>query len=282
MSLFAKIMVIVNFILAVAFLAAAGTLLGASESWKLKLETQQKLWDGEKTSLQAQVAEFQGTNKTLDQQRNTAVTGQQVSDSQLKTLSDINDGLAKAGSELRASYDKLSTAQQDLQAKISEANTSIEKLRGELTVSETGRREATDKIKALTDENARLGQDKDAAEKNQDAAEAAANAAREKLDEVATTLERYKKEYPPIQGGVTMVPVRAVVQAADAKVDVYVVSVGSKDQVKVGYEFTVFRGSEYVARIVIDKVWKDYASGRTIPGTKRKDIQAGDECSTQL
>ena len=38
MSMFAKIMVIVNFILAVAFLAAAGTLLGAAEDYKGRFE----------------------------------------------------------------------------------------------------------------------------------------------------------------------------------------------------------------------------------------------------
>src|SRR5438132_1304713 len=42
MSMFAKIMVIVNFLLAVLFLGAAGTLLGAAEDYKRKYEAAQE------------------------------------------------------------------------------------------------------------------------------------------------------------------------------------------------------------------------------------------------
>ena len=49
-----------------------------------------------------------------------------------------------------------------------------------------------------------------------------------------------------------------------------------------GVEFTVFRGSEYIATIVIDKVFPNYASGRTKAGLKKREVQAGDEAATNL
>ena len=104
----------------------------------------------------------------------------------------------------------------------------------------------------------------------------------EQLEEKSMTLEMYKKEKGPLTAGVVMKNVKGVVQAADNRVDIYVLSVGSKDGVEPGYEFTVFRGSEYVSTIVIDKVFPNYSSGTTKPGTKRREVQPGDEAATQL
>ena len=137
-------------------------------------------------------------------------------------------------------------------------------------------------VGGLDREIARLTQDKETAEKALAAAETAANELREQLDTSSTLLARYKAEKGALSGGVTMASVKGVVQAVDNKVDIYVISVGIKDKVEVGYEFMVYRGSDYVSTIVIDKVFPNYASGRTKPGTKKRDVMAGDECATRL
>jgi hypothetical protein len=65
-------------------------------------------------------------------------------------------------------------------------------------------------------------------------------------------------------------------------VDVYILSVGSKDGVKEGYEFTVYRGNEYVATVVVDHAYPNYSAAHTKPGTKKRDAQPGDEAATRL
>jgi hypothetical protein len=72
--------------------------------------------------------------------------------------------------------------------------------------------------------------------------------------------------------------IHGVVQACNNNVEIVIVSVGSRDSVDVGSEFSVERDGKPVATIVIDKVFPNYASGTFKPGTPKTAIQAGDVC----
>jgi septal ring factor EnvC (AmiA/AmiB activator) len=282
MSLFAKIMVVVNFILAVAFLAAAGTLLGAAEDYKGKYEAYKKVAEGEKADLNNQVTSEANRAKEAGARFSESEKSKAAAEAQLKNFQDSNTQLNAANAQTRASLDKLAGAQTDLQGRLADLNTQLDKVRGDLSTSEGSRKETDGKNKAQADEIARLTQDKETAEKALAAAAAEQKSLEEKLDSAVTLNARYKKEKGPLSGGVSMDDVKGVVQAVDNKVDIYVISVGAKDKVQVGYEFTVYRGAEYVSTIVIDKVFPNYASGTTKPGTKKRDVMAGDECATRL
>ncbi len=282
MSLFAKIMCFVNLLLAAWFLAAAGTLLGASEDYKAKYDKAVAEATADKKTLNDQVDANKKAKDEATQRFNDADKDRTAAQAQLKELQNSNTSLSAAASQMRADLDKLTDAQKDLQGKLADQNKMIDEGRDALSKSEASRKKAEDDLKAANDQIARLGQDKDTAEKSAAAADAASKVLRDQLDEKVTLLERYKKEKGPLTGGITMKAVNGVVQAARNDVDVNIISVGSKDGVEVGYEFTVYRGSEYVSTIVIDKVFPNYASGSTKPGTKKHDIMPGDECSTRL
>ena len=282
MSMFAKIMVVVNFILAVAFLAAAGTLLGAAEDYKGKYEAYKSAATQEKVDLNNQITAAQNKMAEVQGRFNDADKAAKSAESQLKQLQDSNSQLQEANRQTRASLDKLAGAQTDLQSRLADLNKQLDAVRGDLSTSEAARKETDAKNKAQADEIARLTQDKETAEKSLAANEAAMKAINDQLDEKMTLLARYKTEKGSLTGAVAMKDVKGVVQAVDNKVDIYVISVGSKDNVQVGYEFTIYRGSEYVSTIVIDKVFPNYSSGTTKPGTKKQDVRAGDEAATRL
>lgn len=282
MSLFAKIMVVVNLILAVVFLAAAGTLLGAAEDYKKKYEDQLRDRTAEKVALDLQITERQAQKDAL--QRNVAELQTQKAAvvGQLGQLTSSNDATNDANRQLRASYEKLASAQTDLQSRLADLNKQLDTKTSELATSEASRKEGDSKNRAQADEIARLTQDKDTAEKSLAANEASMKSLTDQLDESRTTVERYTKEKGALTGSVSMKDVKGVVQAVDNKVDIYVISVGSKDLVAPGYEFTIYRGNEYISTIVIDKVFPNYSSGTTKRGTKKRDVQAGDEAATRL
>jgi septal ring factor EnvC (AmiA/AmiB activator) len=280
--MFAKIMVVVNFILAVAFLAAAGTLLGAAEDYKGKYEAYKKQAEADLKAKEDQVAAADNTAKANQDKFVGADKGRAAAEAQLKVLSESNQNLAAAFAQLKSSYDKLADAQKDMQGRLTSLNGDLDKVRGDLATSEAGRKEADGKGKALADELAREVQNKETAEKGLAAASAEQKVLQEQLDAAKTTLAQYMQEKGPLSGGLVMQDVHGVVQAVDNKNDIYVISVGSKDKVEVGYEFTVYRGSEYVSTIVIDRVFPNYASGMTKAGHKKRDVQAGDECATRL
>jgi hypothetical protein len=282
MSLFAKIMVIVNFILAVAFLAAAGTLLGASEDYKAKFDKAMADAASEQAAHKAQIEKDDANLKSASTRFNDSEKDKASAQALLKELQNSDTALANANNQLRGDLDKLAEAQKDLQGKLADQNKMIEEGRDALSKSEASRKEGDAKVKQQADEIARLSQANETAEKNAAAAAADSKTLREQLDEKVTLLDRYKKEKGQLTGGVTMKPVSGVVQACNNNVDIYIISVGSHDGVEVGYEFTVYRGSEYVSTIVIDKVFANYASGTTKSGTKKRDVMAGDECTTRL
>jgi DNA repair exonuclease SbcCD ATPase subunit len=282
MSLFAKIMVIVNFILAVVFLAAAGTLLGAAEDYKAKYEQAKTLAGEEKVNLQKQIDERQ---TQLEATRKTSADIQAAkaqAEGQLRSLQDSNTQLQGANSQLRADLDRLTAAQTDLQGRNAEKDKTIDSLRNELSTSESGRKEMEAKNKAQNDDIARLSQDKDTAEKALAAANAKAKSDAEQLDTLNTTLAMYKKEKGALSTGVVMNDVHGVVQAVKNDLDIFILSVGSKDGVKEGYEFTVYRDNKYVTTVVVDKVFPNYSSATTKPGTKKMDVMPGDEAATRL
>jgi chromosome segregation ATPase len=282
MSLFAKIMVIVNFILAVAFLAAAGTLLGASEDYKAKYDAAVKKADEEATNHKNQIEKDIADLNASKARFADSEKGKAADEALLKELQNSNTAVNNANTQMRADLDKLTAAQTDLQGKLADQNKMIDETRASLSQSESQRKEGDAKIKAQADEIARLSQANETAEKNAAAAAADSKTLRDQLDEKVTLLARYKQEKGPLSGGVVMKPVSGVVQACNNAVDIYIISVGSHDGVEVGYEFTVYRGSEYVSTIVIDKVFPNYASGTTKAGTKKREVMAGDECTTRL
>ena len=100
MSLFAKIMVVVNLVLAVAFLAAAGTLLGAMEDWKGRYATDTGTLKEDKAALEQQVSQRDDQLNNLRDAKTAVETElsaksalvQQLQDSN-RTLNDHNTSL---------------------------------------------------------------------------------------------------------------------------------------------------------------------------------------------
>lgn len=282
MSLFAKIMVVVNLILAVVFLSSAGTVLNAMESWKAKHGRDTQALTAERDDLARQ-------RDSQIQQKETAIGAAAAAEqratgaeSKLDVLQNSADAVMAHNAKLEEQLQTLVNTQQDLQTKNSELQGIIENLRGELARAEGEKRDANSQVETLQQSVARLEQelsDTGAALASQEMANKAQS---EQIDAQNTTIAMYNKHFGPLPGGVAMKPLDAVVQAVDNANDIYILSVGSKDGVQEGYEFTVHRNGEYIATVVVDKVFANHASAKTKDGLKRKDAQAGDGASTIL
>jgi len=84
--------------------------------------------------------------------------------------------------------------------------------------------------------------------------------------------EPHPQEPPPFRGDVL---------AADPAMDIYEISVGSKQGVKIADELIVFRVDQFVAIVIVDQVFPDKASVvvKKVNGKpqKRSDIRMGDK-----
>lgn len=282
MSLFAKIMVLVNLILAVMFLSAAGTFLGATNDYKTKLEQAVADAARDKQALTAQKDQAQSDADSANERLGEVERENAGLSSALNTLQTSNAQLNDTVQSLQENLSTLTTAQADLQGQNESQANDISRLQGEVAAAKADASAARDEQETLRGELATTQQALADAEDQLASQEAANTALSERLDSANTTVALYRNQFGALGDVVAMKPVDGVVQAVDAEMDIVVVSVGSKDGVKVGYEFTVYRGDDYVSKIVIDKVYDNYAAGSTKPNMGKKAIQAGDKVSTQL
>ena len=104
------------------------------------------------------------------------------------------------------------------------------------------------------------------------------------VSRLRSLLDESKKPVPdpaPVpEGDPTRLPVDAKVLAVDARIGIYLVSVGSRQGVKTADELTVYRGDQFVAVVVVDKVFEDKASAelKRVDGKafRKSDIKVGD------
>ncbi|MEK7467110.1 MAG: hypothetical protein AAB074_06815 [Planctomycetota bacterium] len=73
-----------------------------------------------------------------------------------------------------------------------------------------------------------------------------------------------------------------VVLGVSEKVNLILISVGGKDKVQVGYKFTVYRGSAYVSKIIVDRVEDGWAACRELTDFRKEAIREGDSVSTRV
>jgi hypothetical protein len=73
----------------------------------------------------------------------------------------------------------------------------------------------------------------------------------------------------------------AQVLAVRGDIGLVMISVGSQQGVKPGYQFTVSRGSEYVGKVQVEKVYPDMCSARLVPGTAKGEVQVHDEAHSK-
>lgn len=82
--------------------------------------------------------------------------------------------------------------------------------------------------------------------------------------------------------GVPLPPIDGKILSVDPVRNIIVINRGKKDGVRGGYRFTIYRGDEYVGRLLIENAVDDLAYGRALPEYTRKKVQVGDDVSTRM
>ena len=280
MSVIAKILIVLNLLLAVVFLGAAATFLGQQESYKVKLANLQTKYDTETKNLNESL-----TNARNDQRAQEALATQ--SKNQLTELQarfdqkeqDYNT-LTSNHNTLLGQYERLSQTYKDMLEQNKQLSADKDRLLNEKETALTERRQAIDDMNAAVTEQKRLqgiidDQKGQIAELNKRLNETA-----EKLETAQITIQAYQKAVGNLPDVINPPLIKAMVTGVDKDLNIVLISVGKDDQVKPGYSFTVYRGNEYVGKVMIDKVEKDYASGYSVKELEKEPIEVGDSATT--
>jgi predicted nuclease with TOPRIM domain len=280
MSVIAKILIVVNLLLAVVFLGAAATFLGQQESWKKKHDDLQARTSSEIKDLNENL---NNTRKDKTEYENKAQQAE-AKYNELQNRFDQKETdyqqIAKKHDELLASYNKLSDTYKDLQAQNTQLTQDKDRLLNEKEQALTEKRQAIEAQNSAVTEQKRLQDqinDKDSqiAELNK-----RVNKLSDELESANMQLQVYIDKVGKLPEIINMPHIEAKVTGVDKDLNIVLLSVGRDDQVKPGYTFTVYRGNQYVGQVKIDKVEKDYASGYSVKELEKEPIEVGDSATT--
>jgi len=285
MSMVAKILIVLNLILAVAVMGAAGAYLNSAENWKKQYRDTKDRLEKEIVELRDRNTKTQSSLDEANRGKAAAITAKDTAEVAMKQAADANAVLQKKLDDLVASNQTTAAKMADLETGLRQAREQNDKLLGEKKTADDDRRAAMEAKNAAETEQKRLQNEVDNLTGMLDAAQKNGAALAEANEALSSENIQWRTKYP---GGIgaASVPVKGMVLASDPKSDIYLISVGTKDQVKVGDELTVYRGDQFVAVVVVDKVFDDKASVMTKRegGKPMKkdgmDIRQGDKVAT--
>jgi len=257
MSSMAKIFVVVNLVLAIVAFGSAATLLGAQDDYKSALETANKEFEGFRAAKEKQI---DGLNDQLGQQIGKASNAVGKADSLEAERNDLNKRLAESENANKSLKSTVETFTEELKAanKINQDNKDW--LDKQAEEAKTATQEMLNSKKGLEDEiTNRVRLEQQVSLLNDQVQELSANKGdlERALREANFWIGEYRKRYGDLTG---------VAKGADGRVqnvrdNLVVISVGSKDGVRVGDTYHLRRGATYVGQIRIDKVEANMAVG---------------------
>jgi hypothetical protein len=282
MSVVAKILIVINLLLAVAFLAASATFLGAKTHWKheyevetAKLKEDIKELTSTKAQLQTDLAEQERKAELADareKEKSLLISSMQDKYDQVDLA---YQGLTAAHGNLTSAYEQL---EKDFKAKVDD----VSAMRDQLDTAVNEKEDAVRRENAAVAEKQRVGDQLLEAQQKIAAMAKQATAMAEEMDSIKLENETYKKQVGDIGPLMAQKSMDALVTGVSDKVNLLILSVGRDDGVMKGYEFTIFRGSEFVGKVVVDRVEKDHCTAFSKKEVERTPIKVGDKGTTRF
>ncbi len=282
MSSIGKIFVIVNLVLALLVLGAAGALLKKSGDTTADVTT-------------AREALAQAT-ADLEQARSEFAERERALNSDKQRLQEEKDDIEVARLGLERNVTTLEADNQQLRDGVTKINTSLAAL--EATFSSVQQR-----VTELTDQNTQLrdqmmeakatSSEAEAARKEAESAQAEAEreiaaleeeaaGLRAELDTASKLVEVAKASGFDATAIMAMPRIEATVAEVDEQYGFVILDKGRNDNVERGFTFEVYRDGQYLGRVKVDETYADYATARIelkSPGTR---MQRFDKASTYL
>jgi uncharacterized protein YoxC len=284
MGTFAKIFIVVNLVLAVVFLGAASTLLGTIEDYKGK-------WEGVSKDLAA----LKKSSEAKEKQLNDDIDAFKIKTTKLENEKSRLESAEKVRNEewlsLKTEFNKMSQTFETQASTLKDLEKDLADARVEIAGLNTKYDKALSDTRAAKQTSDDLRNDLERANGNIAQLEADLAATQKEKTELAEDNQKKANLIAMIAAKIgsaaiaemeNMPDIRGQVTGVDEDLNIVLVSVGVDDDVKVGFTMTVYRGGEYVGKLVIDKVGPDWASGHMDQGVSKSFPVKGDEVATQL
>jgi hypothetical protein len=287
MSLLAKVFVVIQTVLIMVYLGVSATLYQHRRDWR---NSYAKLKERYKTSVQYAGKEIENLRSGI-KAKDSFISKKQ------EEVIDLKKELDKQNLDLSGTKQNLNKAEQNFQNQMllakqandakMQSETALGKERDLNRELQTNLDTATRRREIAEGQVARLTQLKSSLEKDISDLRQNYSETRKALKEKETVLAMLEERGVNVLSIVAGPPVPAIdARVAAVKADVtpalILLSVGSDDKVEKGFHFSVYRGSEFVGKVVVEKVLKDSCGCRVLFTKEGASIQAGDSAATRL
>ena len=188
----------------------------------------------------------------------------------------------KAHARLLADYESLAETQKKLEGTIARLTQEKDALTTQKDAAVADMQKAKGEMNDSVTEQHRVQSLLDTANADKGELEKRLVAMGEDIENKNLHLAAYIEKFGEMVGFKVPPPITAKVTNVSDDFNIVLLSVGSDDNVKVGFEFTVYRGSEYVGKVIVNKVEKDYCAGYSKKELQRMPIMAGDDAKTRF
>ncbi|MFN0206736.1 MAG: hypothetical protein ACKVS6_10550 [Planctomycetota bacterium] len=282
MSTLGKVLVFINLVLAVAFLVCAIQVLNQQETFRQKYEAEVT---ARKTDNDKNTGEISKLTASVDDRRNTvAARDAQISSlqndrDQFKSRAEAAEAFKNTVSEkmtkVEADLENFRKNNEELQKTVNEKLAEADKARNDRDAAKKGQEDAENKLAQAEEANKQLtGQTNQLMAQVKDQGEKIAmlnNAMEAYASRTGIPREEVYAAAPSIAGNVVNV-------AMDAKL--IQLNVGTDANVKKGFGFTIYRGSEYKGEVIIEDVQPKFATARI--RSMVKPISVGDQARSGI
>lgn len=283
MSSIAKIFIIINFILSIAYMMLAGTLLAQKWDYKTRLIEQIQ-----KSSIEKEAQ----TNKLKEADAKIESLKRGLEDVTRYSI-DLKGTITKQQSELvdaKTQNDNLNEKLAKLEAIYKEINEKIEEKDARISELEASR----DKAKEQAED---FNRQKESAEEEKLVVETELNNIKGEIAEKEKLVQMQQKELLEVRQIISAAKKRGInldtlyskekpldgfITAVSSKLPLVMISLGSDDNIEKGYQFTVYRGSSYIGTVTVEDVYKDASAARIVKDKTRQRIQKGDSVTTRF
>ena len=287
MSALAKVFVVFVFLLSVTFFGTSATLYLTREDWSERYEEREKNIEENVTKLESRMKELkQAYDLEQDARKKVARNESNLQNLLEKANGDIEQLTTKVVTA-DADRDK-ARAQQEVSEKLSTSLTEqLETVKTQLQAAHDARAEAVDLQKVATAERFRIKTVLDETQRELRDARVALQDTTDRYESLELAYGAIEKKLgkdgiEAILSGLVAPPIDALVEEVDSNLRLVVLSVGKKDEVKEGYEFTVYREDQFVGKVRVHKVFENLAGARVLFTAAGGDIRQGDRATTRI
>lgn len=281
MSVVAKILIVLNLVLAVAFLSGAASFLGQKEAWKKQYEDLDATTSTEIANLRTQVEEKENNFRQQEQAANNAIREKETFIAKFEQADADNQKFLENYNRLQADFNRLSETYKDALAQIDSLRNDKNSLITEKDNALSEKRDAIGKMNAAQTEQQRLESELTDMKDVVAGLEMQVVGLSAEIESAGVMLQAYKDKFGTITEWIDVPPLTAKVSAVNEEFNIVILSVGKDDGVKPGFEFTVYRGDKYIGKIIVDDVQKDHCSGYSKKELQSGAIEVGDDARTR-